>query len=128
MKAWHRGVTILLVLLTLVVSVVLAAAWFALPLDGITVTWSGQTFPLVELMQGPRAVVFFFLAVAAVVIAIVAALSMVVVGIGFGAIGLAFGLLTALASLALVVAPFALLGWLLWRLFRPRPAAIATGP
>ncbi len=128
MKAWHRGVTILLLLLTLVVSVVMAVAWFALPLDGITVTMNGESFSLVDLMQGPRGVVFFFLAVAAVVIAIVAALSMVVVGIGFGALGLTFGLLTALASLVVVVAPFALIGWLLWRVFRERPAIVAGRP
>ena len=51
-----------------------------------------------------------------------------VVGLGFGAFGLAFGVLTALASLVAVVAPFALIGWLLWRLFRQRPAAMAGRP
>ena len=51
---------------------------------------------------------------------------MVVVGIGFGALGIAFGLLTAAASVALVLSPFALIGWLLWRLFRERPAPVAA--
>jgi hypothetical protein len=128
MKAWHRGVTVLLLLLTVVVSVVMAVAWFALPLDGVTVSMNGQTYSVVDMMHGPRGVVFFVAAVAAAVIAIVAALSMVVVGIGFGAIGLVFGLLTALTSLVLVASPFVLIGWLLWRLLRQRPAAIATGP
>ncbi len=128
MKAWHRGVAILLVSLFLLVSVVLAMAWYALPLDGITITAGGETFPLVDVLHGPRGVVLFFVAVAAVVIAIVAALTMVVVGLGFGALGLAFGLVTALASLTLVAAPFALIGWLLLRLFHQRPAAVATGP
>ena len=127
MKSWHRGVAILLVVLTLVVCVLMAVAWFALPLEGITVTVDGTSYSLVDTLHGPRGVVLFFVAVAAVVIAIVAALSMVVVGIGFGALGLAFGLLTALASLALVAAPFALIGWLLWRLFRSRPAPVAAG-
>lgn len=128
MKAWHRGVAILLVSLFLVVSVVLAMAWYALPLEGITITADGETFSLVELIRGPRGVVLFFVAVAAVVVAIVAALTMAVVGLGFGALGLAFGLITALASLALVAAPFVLIGWLLWRLFHQRPSAVATGP
>ena len=127
MKSWHRGVAILLVLLTLVVSVLMAAAWFALPLEGITVTVDGSTYSLVDQLHGPRGIVYFFLAVVAVVIAIVAALSMTVVGIGFGALGLAFGLLTALTSLAVVAAPFVLVGWLLWRHFHQRPAAVATG-
>jgi hypothetical protein len=128
MNAWHRGVWALLAVLTVVVSVAMAIAWFALPLEGITVTAGGETYALVDLLHGPRGVVFFFVAVAAVVIAIVAALSMAVVGIGFGALGLVFGLLTALASLVAVAAPFALIGWLLWRYFHRRPAAVATRP
>jgi len=128
MNAWHRGVWALLAVLTVVVSVAMAIAWFALPLEGITVTAGGETYALVDLLHGPRGVVFFFVAVAAVVIAIVAALSMAVVGIGFGALGLVFGLLTALASLVAVAAPFALIGWLLWRYFRQRPDAVASRP
>ena len=61
-----------------------------------------------------------------VVIAIVAALGMVVVGVVVGALGIAFGLLTAAASLAVVLSPFALIGWLLWRQFRQRPAPVAA--
>jgi len=128
MNAWHRGVWTVLALLTVAVSVAMAIAWFALPLDGITVTAGGETYALVDLLHGPRGVVFFLVAVAAVVIAIVAALSMTVVGIGFGALGLAFGLLTAVASLVAVAAPFALFGWLLWRYFRRRPATVPTQP
>ena len=128
MNAWHRGVWTVLALLTVAVSVAMAIAWFALPLDGITVTAGGETYALVDLLHGPRGVVFFFVAVAAVVIAIVAALSMAVVGIGFGALGLVFGLLTALVSLVAVAAPFALIGWLLWRYFRQRPDAVASRP
>jgi len=128
MNAWHRGVWALLAVLTVVVSVAMAIAWFALPLEGITVTAGGETYALVDLLHGSRGVVFFFVAVAAVVIAIVAALSMAVVGIGFGALGLVFGLLTALASLVAVAAPFALIGWLLWRYFHRRPAAVASRP
>ena len=61
-----------------------------------------------------------------VVIAIVAALVMVVVGVVVGALGIAFGLLTATASLAVVLSPFALIAWLLWRQFHQRPAPVAA--
>ena len=126
MKAWHRVVWTLLGVLTVVVAVTMAFAWFALPLEGVTVTTGGETYSLVDLLHGPRGVLFFFVAVAAVVIAIVAAMSMVVVGLGFGLIGMVFGLLTAVASLALVLSPFALIGWLVWRHFRERPPSVAT--
>jgi len=124
-KTWSRALAIALLVLTLFVAVLIATAWFALPLDGITVTVHGQAFSLADL-EGPQIVVAFCLAVAAVVVAIVAALVMVVVGLGFGALGIAFGLLTAAASLALVLSPFALIGWLLWRLFHDRPAPVAS--
>ena len=124
-KSWSRALAIALLVLTLFVAVLIAAAWFALPLDGVTVTVHGRSFSLDDL-QGPQIVVAFCIAVAAVVVAIVAALVMVVVGLGFGALGIAFGLLTAAASLALVLSPFALIGWLLWRLFHERPAPAAS--
>jgi hypothetical protein len=124
-KSWSRALAIGLLVLTLFVAVLIATAWFALPLDGVTVTAHGQSFSLADL-QGPQIVVAFCIAVAAVVVAIVAALTMVVVGLAFGALGLAFGLLTAAASLAFVLSPFALIGWLLWRLFRERPAAVVS--
>ncbi len=127
-KPWTRALAVALLVLTGFAAALIATAWFALPLEGITVTAGGETYALVDLLHGPRGVVFFFVAVAAVVIAIVAALSMAVVGIGFGALGLVFGLLTALASLVAVAAPFALIGWLLWRYFHRRPAAVASRP
>jgi hypothetical protein len=34
----------------------------------------------------------------------------------------------AIASLALVAAPFVLIGWLIWRALRARPAPAITGP
>ena len=124
MKAWSRGLAIALLVLTLVVATLITMAWFSLPLDGITVTVEGQTFSLADL-RGPQVAVALSVAVAAVVVAIVVALVAVVVGLVFGALGLAFGLLTAAASLAVVLSPFALIGWLLWRAFRDRPAPIA---
>jgi hypothetical protein len=125
MKSWSRALAIALLVLTLVVAVLITMAWFSLPLDGITVTVEGQTFSLADL-RGPQVAVALSVAVAAVVVAIVVALVAVVVGLVFGALGLAFGLLTAAASLAVVLSPFALIAWLLWRQFHDRPAPVAA--
>jgi len=125
MKSWSRALAIALLVLTLVVAVLITMAWFSLPLDGITVTVEGHTFSLADL-QGPQLAVGLCIAVAVVVIAIVAALGMVVVGVVVGALGIAFGLLTATASLAVVLSPFALIAWLLWRQFHQRPAPVAA--
>jgi len=125
MKSWSRALAIALLVLTLVVAVLITMAWFSLPLDGITVTVEGQTFSLADL-QGPQLAVGLCIAVAVVVIAIVAALVMVVVGVVVGALGIAFGLLTATASLAVVLSPFALIAWLLWRQFHKGPAPVAV--
>ena len=124
-KSWSRALAIALLVLTLVVAIVITLAWFSLPLDGITVTVEGQSFSLADL-RGPEVAFGLCIAVAVVVIAIVAALVMVVVGVALGALGVAFGLLTALASLAVVLSPFALIAWLLWRQFHHRPAPVAA--
>ena len=125
MKSWSRALAIALLVLTLVVAVLITMAWFSLPLDGITVSVEGQTFSLADL-QGPQLAIGLCIAVAVVVIAIVAALVMVVVGVVVGALGIAFGLLTATASLAVVLSPFALIAWLLWRQFHKSPAPVAV--
>ena len=127
MKSWHRAVAIVLLSLTLLVGVLIGIAWATLPLDGLTITAHGQTFALAEL-HGLRAVVAFCIAVALVMIVIVVAVTLAIVSLGFGVIGMVFGLLTAVASLALVLSPFALIGWLVWRQFRERPSAVATRP
>ncbi len=124
-KSLGRAVAIGLLVLTLVVGALVTTAWFALPLDGITVSVHGETFSLAEL-TGPQVAVGLCIAVAAVVVAIVAALILVAVGLAVGALGIAFGLLTATASLVVVLAPFALIGWLLWHLFRERPATVVA--
>ena len=124
-KSWSRALAIALLALTLVVAVLITMAWFSLPLDGITVTVEGQSFSLADL-QGPQLAVGLCIAVAAVVFAIVAALVLVVVGLAVGALGIAFGLLTATASLAVVLSPFALIAWLLWRQFHQRPTPVAA--
>jgi hypothetical protein len=121
-KAWARALAILLFVLTAVVTVLMAMAWTMLPLDGVAVTLHGATFSLADL-QGSRKVLFFLMAVVVVVIALLAALAAIVVGLGFGALGMAIGLIATVGSVALVMAPFALVGWLLWRLFRSRPTA-----
>ncbi len=119
--AWPRAVAVLLLIFVLVVALVLAAAWAAIPFDGTTITVDGETFRLADL-TGSHPVVFFTIAVAAVVFALLVALSATAFGLGLGALGLAFGLLVTLGTVALVAAPFALALWLLWRLARPRPA------
>ncbi|HEV7575073.1 MAG TPA: hypothetical protein VGO85_03440 [Caldimonas sp.] len=121
-KAWARALAILILMLTVVVTVLMAMAWTMLPLDGVAVTLHGQTFSLDDL-QGARKVLFFLMAVVVVVIALLAALAAIVVGLGFGALGMVIGLIATVGSVALVMAPFALVGWLLWRLFRSRPTA-----
>ena len=110
-KTLSRALAIGLLMLTVVVTILMAAAWTTLPL------------------AGTHAFLFFVGAVAAVAIALVAAFALTVFGLCLGALGIAVGLVATIASLALVVAPFALIGWLLWRLLRGRPApAIATSP
>jgi len=127
MKSWHRAVAIVLLFLTVLVAALIGIAWATLPLDGVTVTVHGQTFALAEL-QGLRAVVAFCIAVALTMIVIVVAVTLAIVSLGFGVIGMVFGLLTAVASLALVLSPFALIGWLVWRQFREPPPAVASHP
>jgi hypothetical protein len=121
MKTWIRALAIGLLVLTAIVTVLMAAAWTVLPLDGVSIRTHGQTYSLDDL-EGTKAALFFLLAVAAVVIAVIAALAMVAIGLGLGALGLIVGLLATAGSLALVIAPFALIGWGVWRLFRTRPA------
>jgi hypothetical protein len=80
-------------------------------------------------LAGTHAFLFFVGAVGAVVIALIAAFVLTIFGLCLGALGIAVGLVATIGSLALVVAPFALIGWLIWRLLRREPAqAIATGP
>jgi hypothetical protein len=120
MKTWIRALAIGLLILTAIVTLLMAAAWTVLPLDGVSIRTHRETYSLGDL-EGTKAALFFLLAVAAVVIAVIAALAMAVIGICLGALGLVVGLLAAAGSLALVIAPFALIVWGVWRLFRTRP-------
>jgi hypothetical protein len=125
-RTWIRALAIGLLVLTVASALLVAAAWTLLPLDGVAIKVHGETFSLADL-QGTQAGLFFLLAVAAVVIAVLAALAMLVVGLALGAFGIVVGLLATAGSLALVVAPIALVGWGLWRLFRARPATPPVG-
>jgi hypothetical protein len=118
--SWTRAAAIALLVLTTLVAVLIAAAWSALPLDRYALHLDGETISLAEL-NGTRALLVFVGCVAAVVLAIVAAL-MVIVGLGVGAVGVAIGLLVTAASVAMVVAPFVLVAWGVWRLVRGRPS------
>ncbi len=126
-KSWIRALALLFLVLTLVVTVLIAAAWTALPLDPVTLNLDGESFSVSDL-QGSHVALAFVAVVAAVVLALIVGMVAVVVGLGLGGLGIAIGLLATAGSLALVVAPFALVGWLLWRLFRRRPGpAVVAG-
>jgi hypothetical protein len=124
--SWSRAAAMLLLVLALVIAALLVAAWTILPLDDVGLTLNGETFSLADL-HGTSAVLFFVATVAVVIFAFVAVMVAIVVGLGFGAIGLAIGLVAAIASLALVAAPFVLIAWLVWRALRSRPAPAITG-
>jgi hypothetical protein len=127
-KTLSRALAIGLLVLTVVVTVLMAAAWTTLPLDRVALDLHGESFSLADLAD-THAFLFFVGAVATVVIALVVAFVFTIFGLCLGALGIAIGLLATIGSLALVVAPFVLIGWLIWRLLRREPArAIATGP
>jgi hypothetical protein len=126
-RSWNRALAMLVLVVAVVIAMLMAAAWTMLPLDNVALTVHGETFSLADL-HGTSAVLFFVIAVAAVLFALVATVFAVVVGLCFGAMGLAIGLLATVASLALVAAPFALIVWLVWRIVRARPAPAITGP
>jgi hypothetical protein len=119
--SWKRALTMLLLVVTLVVAGLMVAAWSMLPLDRTAIVIDGDRFSLADL-TGTHAIVFFVIAVAAVVFAVMVAIAACAFGLGLGALGLAFGGLVTLGTLALVAAPFALVVWLLWRLLRSRRA------
>ncbi len=121
-SSWKRALTILLLTLIAVVAGLMVAAWTMLPLDQAALTIEGERFSLADL-SGTHAVVFFVIAVAAVVFALVVAIMAGALGLGLGVVGLAFGLAVAIGSLALVASPFIFFVWLVWRLVRTRPAA-----
>ena len=75
-RPWRRAIGILLLILTLVVAALMATAWMTLPLDRTTISIDGDTFSLADL-TGTHALVFFVVAVAAVVFALVLALAVV---------------------------------------------------
>jgi hypothetical protein len=122
-SSWSRAAATLLLVLGLVIAALLAAAWAMLPLEHVALTLDGESFSLADL-HGTSAVLFFVAAVAVMMSAFVAVMFAVVVGLGFGAIGL----VATIASLALIAAPFILVGWLVWRALRARPAPAITRP
>ena len=113
---------ILLVVVAAFVAVLVAVAWAVFPLGRITLAFDGTTYSLADL-HGWDAVLVFLAAVAVVVAALVAAFGAVVLALAVGAIGLSVGLLATVASIAIVVGPFVLVGWLLWRVVRRHPPA-----
>jgi hypothetical protein len=126
MKSWTRALAVLLVVVATFVAVLVAVAWAVFPLDRVALAIDGATYSLADL-HGWDVVLAFLAAVAAVVLALVVALGAIVLAMAVGAIGLGVGLLAAVASVAVVVAPFVVVGWLLWRLLR-RQRSSATVP
>jgi hypothetical protein len=126
MKSWTRALAVLLVVVAAFVAVLVAVAWAVLPLDRIALAIDGATYSLADL-HGWDVVLAFLAAVAAVVLALVVALGAIVLAMAVGAIGVGVGLLAAVASVVVVVAPFVVVGWLLWRLLRRRRST-ATVP
>ncbi len=120
--SWKRALTILLLTVTVIVAGLMVAAWSMLPLDRTAVTIEGETFSLADL-TGTDAIVFFVIAVAAVVFAVMVAIAAGAFGLGVGALGLALGLAITLAALAFVASPFIVFAWLAWRALRHRPVA-----
>jgi len=117
---------LVLVIAIVVVAAAIAAAWAAWPLDGTTLWIDGEHFSLADL-SGGHAAAAFAIALVATVAALALAACAVVVGLAVAALGIAVGVLATAASLALVAAPFVLVGWLVWRALRkPRPPPAAA--
>ena len=125
--SWSRAAAMLLLVLALVIAALLVAAWTFLPLDDVGLTVHGETFSLADL-HGTSAVLFFVAVVATGIFALVR-------GDGRGRRrpvlrrdrpGDRPG--GGDRALALVAAPFVLIGWLVWRALRTRPAPAITGP
>jgi hypothetical protein len=116
-----RGVAIALLVLIAAATMLILTAWTTLPLDRVTVAIDGETHSLADL-QGGHAAAFLAAAVALLVVAPIATGLAIGVGLAFAALGIATGLAAAAAALALAASPLLLLGWLLWRLLRSRPA------
>ena len=102
-----------------------AIAWSVWPLDGTTFAIDRESIALSGL-QGwhPLAAVAF--GVVAAIVGICIAILAVSFALLCTALGLGLALLAVAGSLGLVAAPFLLIGWLVWRLARPRPAPAAS--
>jgi len=126
MNRWWSRAAMALLLLAIVFAALLAAAWFALPLDGTTITVDGETFSLADLSGWEVAALFAF-GVAAALVALIVAAAAVAFGLVVALLGIGVGILATVASLALVASPFLLVGWLVWRAVRkPRHRSTAA--
>jgi len=115
----------MMLVLIVVIGAAIAVLWMALPLDAATITIDGERFSLANLSGGELALAFVAAILASLAALAIGALA-AVLGIAAGALGIALGVLTAVSALAIVGSPFLLVGWLVWRAVRRRPAAIAT--
>ena len=106
-------------------AVALAAVWFALPLDGTTITVGGESFSLADLSAGQVAGLWV-LAVLAVATALAFGVAATVVGLAVGALGVGVGVAAAVGAVAIVASPLLLVGWLVWRAVRRRQRTLPT--
>jgi hypothetical protein len=100
-------------------------AWSVWPLDGTSFAIDREGLTLSGL-QGwhPLAAVGF--GIVAAVVGICIAILAVSFALVSTALGLGLALLAVAGSLGLVATPFLLVGWLVWRLARPRPMPAAS--
>jgi len=115
----------MMLVLIVVIGAAIAVLWMALPLDAATITIDGERFSLANLSGGELALAFVAAILASLAALAIGALA-AVLGIAAGALGIGLGVLAAVSALAIVGSPFLLVGWLVWRAVRRRPAAIAT--
>ena len=115
----------MMLVLIVVIGAAIAVLWMALPLDAATITIDGESFSLSNLTGGELALAFVAAVLASLAALAIGALA-AVLGIAAGALGIGLGVLAAVSAFTVVASPFLLVGWLVWRAVRRRPAAIAT--
>ena len=115
----------MMLVLIVVIGAAIAVLWMALPLDAATITIDGERFSLANLSGGELALAFVAAILASLAALAIGALA-ALLGVVAGAFGIGLGVLAAVSALAIVASPFILVGWLVWRAVRRRPAAIAT--
>ncbi|HZV92024.1 MAG TPA: hypothetical protein VFF72_02340 [Caldimonas sp.] len=119
---WIRVLLAIAALATLALIAAAALLGSTLPWPNATFTADGQTLAIGGVAGWHVALALIGVALA-VLIGLVVVVLAVAFGLGVAALAVAAVVIAALAALAFVLSPLLVLGWLLWRLVRPRPAA-----